>query len=516
MKSDLISQNIWRKEMLTSLPPELLFHINTFLPPPSLSTLSSTCTSLHTAVHQSWVSRLAQQSSLHPAVRYSLSRIGWTKEHDEWGCECSQLVAGPWLCWPRLARSEATIEGDSNVSVGVGCTVANNKVFCCPKARGVQWRHRSRLSETSGGVLVEFDHLPEYNRYPLHVTQHHNTLVVKALESHQGYRRGDYTISIFNCETLVKVGNLNPAENVRDVKSLSEMEIGNLAMCDDIIAVHIMFDVNQENDIDEEVEIENIRENETQLWRIKTSDPKLSDLKLIRTVKHPLAFCSLLDPGLVSVNNKFLTRIGTPTAFNLNQIQWFRRDQACAESVKISDEGVTESESVGYLPVSVLSSHDYNRASVRLASLCGGDSEYIAVGLELGIEHRDKDHSYLIVVQVYHVTRGQVVAEVEFGTSNHIDEKIKMSWFGPHLLVLSRQKSNSSLFSWQPGFTSFRESPCKVQVGSVHWGIDWIWGDFEGFVAANVNFGLEHTILQTYHPVQRLRKRLKIGLTDDS
>ena len=30
-----------------------------------------------------------------------------------------------------------------------------------------------------------------------------------------------------------------------------------------------------------------------------------------------------------------------------------------------------------------------------------------------------------------------------------------------------------------------------------------------GLVAANVNFGLEETIIQTYHPVQRLRKRLK-------
>jgi len=510
--------------MLITLPPELLFHINTFLPPPSLSSLAGTCTALHTAVHQAWTSRLTVQSSLYPAVKYSLTRLGWTKDHDEWGCECSQLVAGPWLCWPRLARSEATIEGDSNVSVGVGCVVASNKVFCCPKARGVQWRHRSRLGEASGGILVEFDHLPEYNRYPLHVTQHHNTLVVKALESHPGFRRGDYSISIFNSDTLVKVGNMDPAEKIKDVKSLSEMEIGDIAMSDDVIVVHIMFDVNQENDIDEDVDIENIRENETQLWSIKTSDPKLSDLHLLKTIKHPLAFCSLLDPGLVSVNNKIITRIGTPTAFNLNQIQWFSRDQepviskfGSTNSMQTSgDECSAESESVGYLPVSVLSSYDYNRASVRLASLGGGDSEYIAVGLELGIEHRDNDHSYLIVVQVYHITRGQVVAEGEFGTTNHIDEKIKMSWFGPHLLVLSRQKSTSSLFSWQPGFTCFKVSPCKVQVGSVHWGIDWVWGDFEGLVAANVNFGLEQTIIQTYHPVQRLRKRLKAANILDS
>ena len=419
--------------MLTSLPPELLSHITTFLSPTSLSSLSCTCTSLHTAVHQAWVSRLSLQSSLYPAVRASLARIDWTKDHDEWGCECSQLVAGPWLCWPRLARTEATIEEDSNVSVGVGCSVASNKVFFCPKARGVEWRHRERLGENSGGVLVELD-LPEYNRYPLHITQHHNTLVVKALESHEGYRTGDYQIMIFNSDTLVKVGNLDPAESVKDVKSLSEMEIGNIAMCDDVIAVHIMFDVNQENDIDEEVDIENIRENETQLWSIKTSDPKLSDLQLVQTIRHPLAFCSLLDPCLVSVNNKFITRIGTPTAFNLNQIQWFRRDQKCTGPVRNklmitdqkSSDSVSESESVAYLPVSVLSHHDYSRASVRLASLGGGDSEYISVGLELGIEHRDRDHSYLIVVQVYHITRGQVVVEEEFGSTNHIDEKIKV------------------------------------------------------------------------------------------
>jgi len=487
-------------DMLTSLPPELLLHINTFLSPPSLSLLSSTCTTLHTTVHLSWVARLTEQASLYPGVRYSLDRLGWSKEHDEWGCECSQLVAGPWLCWARLVRCEATIPGDSNVSVGLGCAVASNKVFSCPKAREVQWRHRDRLGER--GTLVEFSHLPDYTRYPLHVTQHHHTLVVKALESHQGFRRGDYTITIFNSDTLAEVGKLDPAQNIKDVKSLSEMEIGNIAMCDDVIAVHVMFDVNQENDIDEEVDIENIRENETQLWSIKTSDPKLSDLKLMRIIKHPLAFCSLLDPGLVSVNNNLLTRIGTPSAFiNLNQIQWFRREE--------EPGGGEESECVGYLPVSVLSSYDYTRASVRLASLCGGHSEYIAVGLELGIEHRDRDHSYLIVIQVYHITSGKVVAEAEFGTTNHIDEKIKISWFGPHLLVLSRQKSTSSLHSWQPGFTTFKESSCRVQVGSVHWGIDWVWADFEGLVTANVNFGLEETIIQTYHPVQWLRKRLK-------
>jgi len=368
---------------------------------------------------------------------------------------------------------------------------------------GVQWRHRGRLGER--GNLAEFGNLPEYNRYPLHVTQHQNTLIVKALESHPGFRRGDYTISIFNCEKLEEIGKLDPARNIRDVKSLSEMEIGNIAMCDNIIAVHVMFDVNQENDFDEDVDIENIRENETQLWSIATADPKMSDLKMIQTIKHPLAFCSLLDPGLVSVNNQLITRIGTPTAFNLNQIQWFRRE---TKSNQLS-AGVGCDESVGYLPVSVLSCHDYNRASVRIASLGGGDSDYIAVGLELGIEHRDKDHSYLIVVQVYRISSGQVVAEGEFGTTNHIDEKIKVCWFGPHLLILSRQKSNCSLFSWQPGFSTFKESPCKVQVGSVHWGIDWVWADYEGLVAANVNFGLEETIIQTYHPIQRLRKRLK-------
>jgi len=498
--------------MLISLPPELLSHITSYLSPISLSYLSSTCTTLHTAVHHAWVARLSQQSSLYPAVRASLDRIDWNKDHDEWGCECSQLVAGPWLCWPRLARSEVTVEEDSNVNVGVGCAVASNRVFLCPKARAVHYRHRERLSEHSGGVLVELD-LPEYNRYPLNVTQHHNTLIVKALESHPGYRRGDYKIIIFNSDTLNKVGVLDATKNIRDAKSLSELEIGDIAMCDDVIAVHLMFDVNMEiNDIYEEVDIANIRENETQLWTIRTKQPKFAELQHVRTIKHSLALCSLLDPGLMSVNNQFITRIGTPTAFNLNQIQWFKRTKKWSKvkgGIKL-DYNDNENEVASYLPVSVMSQHDYNRASVRIASLGGGNSEYISVGLELGIDHRDRDHSYLILVQVYHLTRGEIVLEQEFGTTNHIDEKIKMSWFGPHLLILSREKSTSSLYSWQPGHSSFMVSPCKVQVGSVHWGIDWIWADFEGLVTTNVNFGLEQTIIQTYHPVQRLFRDRKM------
>ena len=83
-----------------------------------------------------------------------------------------------------------------------------------------------------------------------------------------------------------------------------------------------------------------------------------------------------------------------------------------------------------------------------------------------------------------------------------------MSWFGPHLAILSRSKSTSNLHSWQLGLDHFILTPCKIQVGSVHWAIDWFWIDFEGIVAANVNFGLEETVIQSYQPIQKLRKSL--------
>lgn len=484
--------------MLTSLPPELLLQISSYLPVGSLFSLSATCSTLHGVVHKAWTLWLSGQASEYPALRSSLTNLNWTKNHNEWTCDCGSLVAGPWIKWPKLARYEATIEGDSNVSVGAGCAAVSDLIFCCPKARSVQWRKRNGLAEASGGVLIEYNDLPEFTRYPLYVTLHHNTLVLKRLRPQQGYRRGDYTIDIYNAKTLKKVGLLNPVKHIKDVKSLSEMEISSLSMSYNCICVHIMFDVNQENEFDGDADIENIRENETQLWYINTAEPQIENLHLLRIIKHPLAFNSLLDPGLVSVNNKFVTRVGTPTAFNLNQIQWFSRNP------KVSESNLCH----GYMPVKISSSYDYSKASVRIASLGGGNSEYIAVGLELGIDHRDRDHSYLIVVQVYHVTSGVIIVEKDFGTTNHIDEKIKMSWFGPHLAILSRSKSTSNLHSWQLGLDHFILTPCKIQVGSVHWAIDWFWIDFEGIVAANVNFGLEETVIQSYQPIQKLRKSL--------
>ena len=156
------------------------------------------------------------------------------------------------------------------------------------------------------------------------------------------------------------------------------------------------------------------------------------------------------------------------------------------------------------MPVTVLGDLSHSRASVRLARLCGGHSDLLALGLELGAEHLELGHAYRVVVQVVRLSTAQVILQQDFGTSNHIDETMKLCWCGPHLLVTCRKPSGSaSLYCWQPGLPAMVATRVRVVVGSAHFALEYLHLDLQEMVVAVVNFGQERTSVQTHRPLFR-------------
>jgi len=149
------------------------------------------------------------------------------------------------------------------------------------------------------------------------------------------YRRGEYNLTIFNSTTLVKVGEIDmaleevsslqldsntrasPAKNcselnLRDEALLQKLEIGDVVMSKNTIAVHLMFPTGDEFC------------SETWIWRINTENPVIEDLVLERVFMEPInRYEDETDQGLLAVNNRCLVRVGQVDDSCI--LQYFRR-----------------------------------------------------------------------------------------------------------------------------------------------------------------------------------------------
>ena len=80
---------------------------------------------------------------------------------------------------------------------------------------------------------------------------------------------------------------------------LQKLEIGDVVMAKNTIVVHLMFPT--EDDC----------HSETWIWRINTENPVIEDLVLERVFMEPInRYEDEIDPGLLSVNNSYLVRVG--------------------------------------------------------------------------------------------------------------------------------------------------------------------------------------------------------------
>ena len=185
-------------------------------------------------------------------------------------------------------------------------------MYNCPSAREVVCRQRSRLADVTS--VTKFLELPEYPSYPVYLTQFDNTLVVKSIEPQEGFKCGIYKILVWNVRGTDdrKVFDIDPVRHhVRSLKDQRELEVADIKLARDVMAVHHLF-----GQLDEP---EGERSNETQLWRLDTADPE--EAVLVRTVLNPLVGVDCLDPGLLALNSAYLVRIGTNHNWNVNNDQ---------------------------------------------------------------------------------------------------------------------------------------------------------------------------------------------------
>lgn len=477
---------------MESLSIEVLERIVRKLDHISMCRLASMSIHMRKAVHSYCSSHLRYLANQDTTAQASLQASGWElgNEHDIWECLCIYLVVGPWYWWSggRKKKKEVMVEQDHNLQVGAGCVVIKNKLFTCPNASSVAVRKRDLLTEVA--EVTNFSDFPEYPTYPLYLTNFENTLVIKSIKRVEGFIHGDYTITLYDTESQQKICDLNIMTDVTDTKDQSDLEVSNIKMCRNRIAIHLLFSQTPEKNV-------------TQIWAVDTRNPKEDTIFLATTVSHPFSVCGALDPGHLALNSRYLVRIGTPDKSNNstdNLIQYFDMQR-----LQANDKGVN------YTPVKDPGIIDHQKINVRLVSIIPGGGTILCLGLELDISHRNSHHSYQVVVQLFDLSTQTILAQKDLGSCNHIEDKLKLCWWSENLALLVRESSSSaSLYTWCPGQKEILETGVKLPVGNIHWAFEFFHMDYQGIVTAKVNFGNETTVFQCFKYEGELEERKKI------
>ena len=308
----------------------------------SLLHFASTDTWMRQAAQKAAVKRLHQLGKDFPDLAICLARIGWTKEHalalPIFDCSPFLLLIGPWLSWNNLKlhikERAPVLSGSLWPSVESLITfVSKNKIFAISRSirestlTAVDRHNVKIVKESQIKVVAKITETPYSS---LQATNFEETLVVRSCVPRPGYRKGAYTLSIYNSDTLAKVGEIDLALekvssetkksdsftnsskscselNLNDETVLQKLEIGDVVMAKNTIVVHLMFRTDDDFS------------SETWIWSLDTKNPVMEDLTLERVFIEPLSqhgespVCSIedeVDLGLLAVNSRFLVRVG--------------------------------------------------------------------------------------------------------------------------------------------------------------------------------------------------------------
>ena len=339
------SQKVLCKHLTRAIgqvPQEVLENIAHQLDAMSLLQFASTDTWMRQAAQKAAVMRLHKLGKDYPDLAICLARIGWTKEHalalPIFDCSPFLLLIGPWQSWNNLKlhikEKAPVLPGSLWPSVESLVTfVSKNKIFAI--SRSIREATLTAVDRDNVKIVKEsqikvVEKLTETPYSSLQATNFEETLVVRSCVPRNGYRKGAYTLSIHNSETLAKVGEIDLALekvsseikkpnsftnspksyselNLNDETVLQKLEIGDVVMAKNTIAVHLMFRTDDDFS------------SETWIWSLDTKNPVVEDLTLERVFMEPLSqhgespVCSIedeVDLGLLAVNNRFLVRVG--------------------------------------------------------------------------------------------------------------------------------------------------------------------------------------------------------------
>jgi len=441
--------------LIYALPNELFEFIFRHLDLVSLVHISATCTHLRSQVHGFFVALISSQATAFIEIRESLSRMGWSRIHDDsWTCKCFQIVAGPCFTWAKMVRGESFSMSRLNFWSKI-TTVAGKTFFI--KESGIDhdivdiryWT--SGFGKDSSHSLYTFEE-DIYGAGADNLVSYDNTLAFSLMLLDQAV---DYRIIIYNPRTLLKITqivpfeevpmDLNPVPNIYlDVLSVTE-----IALTENTLVIHLM---------GQHVGYYGNWAINTQVWSINTKDPQEDDLRLVRIINHPHYIAGDIDGtcrGMIGVNKRFVARMGQDDNKEL-LLQVFHR------VLEEHEESIFEQEQEPLLinPVGIQDGKFWIRAKI---SSEGGEGDHLALSL---LFYNPEDGLTSMLVQVYSATRGNLIIKQEFNVTGDCFHSCHTQWFGPHLIVTSRQGDNVSLHSWQPGacLTAFVTSPFKIPV----------------------------------------------------
>ena len=492
------------------IPLEVVERIGQYLDGTSLIRMAATDSFMRKAAHHVVVLRLDSLAKEYPDLGDSLARMGWTKagasKHDLAECRCFHLLV---ICvWNSFEfRSKAVMT--SNIKE---CLVTSrNGIFATSSGL------KKQRNLATKDIVTEI-HLESINRESLErrilmteeregfmggaqrnqIANFENTLVfrsrVELEEGSAGFKKGQYSLTIWNSKSLARVGEIDlinqkvkhkwkeaKAEtsvgkiysdvDLKDEEVLKDLEIGNIVVTENTIVVHFM----KSNPI--LLPVSFYEQIETWIFKINTKDPKMKDLVLERVLREPIKanFLCSGDPSnivQVTANNCYLVRLGQSGLapgwrkpelkpgeeqseteggvciiqhFNLNSHSSGSED---VEGVKADVEvqgGIRSKRSNSNQPTL-----DRPTLHVREAKLCQvRDSPLIALGIEVfeetgrrGINGQPERKD---IIQVMNIETREVLMQHPFWWNSHwerggIDGKLKICWVGSQLLVAYKKK----------------------------------------------------------------------------
>ena len=298
----------------------------------SLLQFASTDSCMRQAAHKAAVRRLHKLSKDNPDLAICLARMNWTREdasvHRNLNCPCFSLLIGPWRSWKHLKcrtkERAPVLPGSNRVPIeSLRTIVTRNKIFAISKSVEesiLTAVDRNNVDQRQLKVVARAGKIPFSSH--LQAANFEDTLVVRSCVLRAGYRRGHYSLSIFNSATLIKVGEIDlalvevstlqgdsgskasPAKNcselnLKDEAVLQKLEIADVVVAKNTIVIHLMFP--REDELC----------SETWIWSINTENPVIEDLILQRVFMEPInRYKEETDLGLLAVNNRYLVRVG--------------------------------------------------------------------------------------------------------------------------------------------------------------------------------------------------------------
>jgi len=448
----------------------------------SMCRLASMSIRAREGVHSYCSSHLRRLANQDNTTGASLEASGWQagNDHDMWECPCICLVVGPWHWGVRGRKKEVIVDPDTS-KFEASCTVVNNRLFTSLETAyhymnntTVIVRTRDKLKQLQEVIGLHMKKtIP--SRASGHLINCENTLVVKFIK-YLDFK--DYAILVYNSESLQKVCDIDVMGTISDKSLKKHLEIPDIKMCRNKIAIHLMFGNSQ------------AAQNVTQIWSVDTKSPQKESIFLAKTVTHSFDGLIKDEGGLLALNSSYLVKIGQENLGTIyeSESSW-ANDKNMIHYRSLNNDNVNQN-----IPLSV-SYNNLDIINVWHVSIIPGSGSILCLGLHrihsLDGPHPMPEFRFQHCVQLFDLSTQQVVLENQLAKSHQLAPETDVpliSWWSDHLAVLVRDNdSSASLYTWSPGQSEIIQIRIKFKSGGFDWRFKYFHMDYQGIVIAKAN-----------------------------